>query len=381
MWKAAVFALSTIVYGQSNPAALSDYYERAQSALAAGRYEEARKAYEKLREMEPGLAEIHSNLGLIYFKERKLDEAVAALRRALALKPGLAPSRSLLAISLSELGNYREALPELEKAFRESHSPDAKRICGLHLLRAYDNLQRERDAVEVALQLNGLFPNDPEVLYQTGKVYGNYAYLTMRKLGDVAPDSIWRHQAAAEAFESQGAADQAVAEYRAVLALDPRRPGIHYRIGRTLLGQAGGTNSSDNPAAEEEFERELEIDPTNANAAYELGEMFRKSGQMEKAREYFERGLKYYPDFQQAHLALGGTLIALEKPDLALSHLKKAAVLDPEDDVTFYRLARAYQMLGNEADRRAALAEYERLHKTRRKEDVFQASDVTRQTQ
>jgi len=381
VWKAAVFALSTIVYGQSNPAALSDYYERAQSALAAGRYEEARKAYEKLREMEPGLAEIHSNLGLIYFKERKLDEAVAALRRALALKPGLAPSRSLLAISLSELGNYREALPELEKAFRESHSPDAKRICGLHLLRAYDNLQRERDAVEVALQLNGLFPNDPEVLYQTGKVYGNYAYLTMRKLGDVAPDSIWRHQAAAEAFESQGAADQAVAEYRAVLALDPRRPGIHYRIGRTLLGQAGGTNSSDNPAAEEEFERELEIDPTNANAAYELGEMFRKSGQMEKAREYFERGLKYYPDFQQAHLALGGTLIALEKPDLALSHLKKAAVLDPEDDVTFYRLARAYQMLGNEADRRAALAEYERLHKTRRKEDVFQASDVTRQTQ
>src|SRR5437763_517177 len=85
--------------------------------------------------------------------------------------------------------------------------------------------------------------------------------------------------------------DEAVAQYRAVLALDPRRPGIHYRIGRTLVGQTGGTSSMDNPTASEEFERELEIDPTNANAAYELGEIFRKSGQMEKAREYFERAL------------------------------------------------------------------------------------------
>ena len=211
MLKAALFAWATIAYGQSNPAARSEYYDRAQSALAAGKYEEAREAYEKLREMDPGLAEVHSNLGLIYFKERKLDEAVAALRRALALKPGLTPARSLLALSLSELGNYREALPELEKAFRESTPPDAGRICGLHLMRAYDNLRRERDAVEVALQLNRLFPNDPEALFQTGKVYGNYAYLTMHKLAEVAPDSIWKHQAAAEAFESQGATEQAVA--------------------------------------------------------------------------------------------------------------------------------------------------------------------------
>jgi len=53
--------------------------------LASGRYEEAQRAYEKLRELEPGVAEVHANLGLIYFEEKKFEQAVPALRQALKL--------------------------------------------------------------------------------------------------------------------------------------------------------------------------------------------------------------------------------------------------------------------------------------------------------
>jgi len=61
------------------------YAQEGQSALASGRYEEAQRAYEKLRELEPGVAEVHANLGLIYFEEKKFEQAVPALRQALKL--------------------------------------------------------------------------------------------------------------------------------------------------------------------------------------------------------------------------------------------------------------------------------------------------------
>ena len=58
------------------------------------------------------------------------------------------------------------------------------------------------------------------------------------KLSRVAPASIWMHQAAGELNESRGYLDAAIREYREVLGLDPRRPGIHLRLGRTLLARA-----------------------------------------------------------------------------------------------------------------------------------------------
>ena len=52
--------------------------------------------------------------------------------------------------------------------------------------------------------------------------------------------------------------------------------------------------------------------PDNANAAYELGEMRRKSKQNEEAQKYFEQAIQHYPDFAEAQLGLAAVL--LEKP-------------------------------------------------------------------
>ena len=136
------------------------------------------------------------------------------------------------------------------------------------------------------LELNRLYPNDPEVLYHNGRIFGNFAFLNMQKLAQVAPDSVWRHQAEAEAYESQGSYDSAISEYRQVLSADPQRPGIHYRIGRTLLARSRQSNSpEDVAAAAKEFAQELEVDPGNANAAYELGEIHRNAGEFDRSTE------------------------------------------------------------------------------------------------
>jgi tetratricopeptide (TPR) repeat protein len=371
--------------GQSSgPDAVERYSEQAQRALAEGHYPAAEQAFEKLRDLEPGVAEVHANLGLIYFQEGKFEQAVPALRQALTLKPGLAKTESVLAMSLSELGHYKDALPGLEKGFHHSTDPEVKRMCGLQLERAYTGLQLDRKAVEVGMEMDRLYPNDPEVLYHNGKILGNFAYLTMQRLVQVAPSSAWRHLAAAEAQESQGAYAEAIGEYHQVLATDPLRPGIHYRLGRTLLLRSQKTRSADDFAeALSEFEQELKLDPSNADAAYEIGEIHRKAGRFDQAQQFFGLALEHYPDFEEAHVGLAGALIGLRNNAAALSQLQTATGLNPEDEVAWYRLSQVQRALGNTTGQKRALAQYQRLHERTTAqngiEPISSPRDVTRQ--
>ena len=387
-WSIAICAAwlcsGDVLAQSSDTSALERYAEEGQRALAEGRYSEAEQAFEKLRELEPGMAEVHANLGLIYFQERKFEQAVPALRQALKLKPTLSKSDSLLAMSLSELGHYQEALPGLEKGFRRSPDPAIKRMSGLQLERAYSGLRRDDKAVEVALELNRLYPDDPEILYNNGKIFGNFAFLNIQKLSQVAPNSVWRHLAAAEAQESQGAYEQAIAEYREVLRLAPERAGIHYRIGRTLLARFWERHApEDSTAAGKEFEEELQVDPSNANAAYELGEMHRKAKQIDEAQRYFEQALQNYPNFEEAHLGLAAVLLQKNQPEQALVHAQKAVTANPQNEVCWYRLSQIQGRLGNVAEQQKASAEFQRLHDLSTRQKGFgpsaAPSEVTQQ--
>jgi tetratricopeptide (TPR) repeat protein len=371
---------------QADPAALDRYFQEGEQALAQGRYQEAARAYEKLKELSPATAEVHAKLGLIYFQQRDYERAVPALRQALKLKPSLSKADVLLAMSLSELGRFKEALPGLQKGFRQASDVPLRRMAGLQLLRAHTGLQQDARAVEVALELSRLHPDDPEILYHSGRLFANFAYLQTLKLSRVAPASVWMLQAAGEANESQGLHDAAIRKYRDALALDPRRTGIHFRIGRTLLARArqAGSEAAASGTREEamkEFEEELRVDPTNANASYELAELHRKAGELDKARPLFERSVKHYPDFEDARIGLARVLIAEGRPEQALPHLQKAISSSPDNEVSHYQLSVAYGRLGNAAEQQKALAEFQRLRGRQREREatLLAPREVTKQ--
>lgn len=383
-WILTVAGAATVLAQAGEDNSPQRYADAGQQALAAGQYTEAQSDFEQLAKLEPGVAEVHATLAVIYYKLRLYEAAVREIHTAQRLKPGLPRLDSLLAMSLSELGRYREALPGLEKAFRQSADPEIKRMCGLQLMRSYTGLRRDDDAVKVALELNRLYANDAEILYYTGKVYGNYAFVTIQKLAYEAPNSVWRHLAAAEAFESQGSFTDAIGEYRAVLTLDPRRFGIHYRIGRTLLAQSHVTGAQANTdEARQEFEQELQLDPSNGNAAYEIGEMYRRAGNLEQAEQFFERALKLYPDFEEAQLGLAAVFMAQQKPEQAQPHLKAAIALNADDEVSWYRLAEVERTLGNRTEQQNALAQFRKLHQAALNQQasrlVDSTDDVTKQ--
>lgn len=376
--------LSGPVVAAPQPDARARLFQDGARALAEQRYADAERAYETLLQLSPDVAEVHASLGLSYFQQRKFNEAVPSLRQALKLKPALPNLPVLLAMSLSELGRFDEALPGLQKGFAQSADPAIKRAAGLQLQRAYTGLQRDAQAVDVALQLTRLYPKDPEILYHASRLYANLAFVTLQNLSQAAPDSVWVHLAAGEANESQGMDDGALRDYRAVLALDPRRPGVHFRLGRVLLArsQRATAGSGDEAEALKEFQQELELDPTHANAAYEIGEIHRKAGRLDTAREYFETALKSYPEFEEALVGLGRTLVVLGKPEAAVALLQKAIAIDAASQVAYYQLAQAYRALGNAAAQEKALAAFEQLKTAASRKDAASLGrrEVTEQT-
>ena len=322
--------------------------QQGQQALASGHWDQAEAAFAELAKLDPNVAEIYANLGAVYFQEGKLDLAIDALQHALRLKPSLTRVKSLLAICLTESGRSVEAVPGLEDCFRSSAEPLLKRQCGLELVRAYTAVHRDADAVETSLALNKAWPDDPEILYQTGKIYGNFTYLTMERLRDKAPNSVWMLQAKAEAQESEKQYDLALASFESVLRLEPQRPGVHYRMGRVYLARfEQARDPKDRDQAADQFRAELALDPLNSNAAYELAQIQYDLGNLEQARQQFESLVERRPEFEQARVGLAGILIETQKPGEAATQLKRAIELDPNDEVAWYRLAPALRLTGD----------------------------------
>jgi predicted Zn-dependent protease len=157
---------------------------------------------------------------------------------------------------------------------------------------------------------------------------------------------------------------------------------MHYRIGRVRLAQAKKAGSETLIAqAREQFELELRRDPSNANAAYELGELQRRAGEFDQAALSFGAAVSADAGFAEAFVGLGRTLIDLGRPADAIAPLTRATSLEPDDQVAVYQLAQAHQRIGNTAEQRLALEQFERLRANRREGGPLGTGrlDVTKQ--
>lgn len=343
-------------------------FQAAETAFAEQRYADAAAGYAELAKSLPDAAEAHAKLGLSLFFDRRCAESAPAFERALALRPDLKAARVLLAICLSELGRFDEALAGLEAGYADPPDyPGVKRLAGLELIRSYLGLREYAKAALLTAELHVAHPEDPEVLFHANRTYREAAVQAALALGREAPGSVWAHQAMGEAYESRQFHDLAAMEYRKALAIEPDRPGLRFRLGEALLAMASDPGQAAD--ALEQFELELAANPNHASAAYRIGEIYRSRNQLETALGYYERAVGLRPAFAAGRLALGRVLLDLERVDEAKEQLERAVELDPTDPTARYQLARACREAGDASGHRAHLSEYRRLQAARRELD------------
>ncbi len=93
-------------------------YERALKAMNTGRSADAEAMLLRLTREYPQLAGPHVNLGIIYYRSRRLQKAQVSLRQALTLNPSRADAYNHLGIVLRNSGRFEEARAAYEQALR-----------------------------------------------------------------------------------------------------------------------------------------------------------------------------------------------------------------------------------------------------------------------
>jgi tetratricopeptide (TPR) repeat protein len=253
------------------------------------------------------------------------------------------------AASLAESGNCSEALPLLAKTAAHITDKELQKRVGLDGVRCAILLQQSVQLLDFVRILNQQFPHDPEVLYVSVHAYSDLSTRAAQELAQTAPTSIPSLEMDAEANEVQGKWDQAEKDYRKILEENPHYPGIHFRLARLLL-------SKPNPPADfqdqakKELLQELEIDPANAGAEYVLGELARQANNFPEAIQHFSKATKFDPNFADAYLGLGVSLLTEKKYAEAVAPLEMAVKLQPGNPAGHYSLATAYARTGRKED-------------------------------
>jgi len=332
----------------------------ARRALSEGDYASAITSLERLARLQPGVAEVHADLGMAYYFAGRPEDAIGQCRAALKLKPSLAHAHYFLGASLAEGGQCKDALAYLEKDYSRATEPQLKRVLGTDAVRCNMALNRPDKAVDFIRLLGYDAPDDPEVLYLSSHVYSELSTRASQRLLMTAPGSPQAHQLNAEVLEMQEKPNEAAEEYRKVLSLNPKLPGIHYRLGRLLLAGPRGPTTLDD--ARREFEGELKTDPGNAAAEYELGEMAREARLWGQAVEHFERAVRLESQFTEALIGLGKSLVSAGRAQEAVAPLEKAVKLEPQNPNAHYQLSFAYRRLGREEEAKKELAAYKETH-------------------
>ena len=145
------------------------------------------------------------------------------------------------------------------------------------------------DSLEFLVVLSREFPHDPEALYAATHAYSDLSLRSSQDLARDAPFSYQVHKLNAEALELQGKWDEAAAEYRKILEINPTLQGIHAQLGRALLSKPQ-PSPTDVEQAKKNFEEELEIDPRNAVAEYVLGQLAADAKDSSTAIQHFTQG-------------------------------------------------------------------------------------------
>ena len=213
-------------------------------------------------------------------------------------------------------------------------------------------LDRTGEAIRFVELLGDGFQSDPDVLYFKTHFFSDLSVRTSRELLMRAPASVQARQLNAEALEAQGKWNEAAAEYRKMLELEPSREGIHYLIGRLLLSQPASGNERDElrEQAKKEFEAELAVNERNPGAQFILAEFARDEGRLDEAVQRFQKATLYDAGFGHAWLGLGRSLLAQDKANDAIPALERAVQLLPDIAEAHYQLALAYKRAGRQAD-------------------------------
>ena len=323
-------------------------------ALEAGDLSRAEQDFRQYLGQHPASAEALSNLGTICARRQQFREAVGFYDRALQSDPKLVPVHFNIAVSLGRLNEHVRAADHL-RTFLKSfpQEPRAHQLLGLCLTESGD-LRGALPELETSYRLN---PRDTSIL--SSLAYANARAGDMERAAELLAQS-QTEPAQSKLIEGlieyrRGRFAEARVLFEEVLKLNPDVvPAI------TALGRLELLDHNDSRAIKL-LERALSANPSDAESTYQLGVLYDRTGHPDQGIKLLRRAITLRANYPDPHYHLGRIAVDRKDYKTALSELELARRLLPDQEAIRLLLARTYQALGREADAKSEFAEVRRL--------------------
>jgi len=185
------------------PAGAVDYYNRGDALYHEGKQEQAIAAFREAIRIRPNYVAAHAILGAALKDQGKLEEAIAEFREAIRIQPDFAVACYVLGDALLEQGKLEEGIAALRDAIR---------------------LQPNN-----ALAHNGL----GVALSKQGKL--EEAITAYREAIRIQPDDADAHNNLGAALRDQGKLEEAIAEFRQAIGIEPEDALAHNNLAWSLV--------------------------------------------------------------------------------------------------------------------------------------------------
>lgn len=302
-----------------------EHVERAHEHYEAGRWAEAESELRHAISMHPDRADWHFNLGLTLDAAGKHDEALRAFRDAHELDPAEAPPMLAIGALSLRLDKIHDAVRWFEAAAK---ARPERQDAYVHLIDAYTRLGRHDDAETAfyqSLHCDGRADDAPPGEHDA-TAYANIA----------------------ESLAERGLHARAVWCLREALRLDPDLPRANARLA-DLYADTGK-----HERARQLYLRELRTSPGDIDTLLGLGRLLVRMNRLGEASEKFRRVLEIESDHPDAHFELAALAEREGREKEAIAGYRLVLRLDPDYPSARRRLATRLLNLG-ESDAAAAL--------------------------
>jgi arylsulfatase A-like enzyme/Tfp pilus assembly protein PilF len=279
-------------------------------------FEKIASMYRKVLADDPNVIDAWFNLGNVYYRFRKYEEAIKYFQKALELKP-----------------DYD--LPVINMA------------------NAYRRLGRDEAALAGYEHYLTIDPKNAHVRYQVGEIYldrGDVAKAeqNFRQALAIDPREASARNAIGVLAFNRGDLGTAEREVREALEVKKDVRLAHYNL--ALIAEERG----DLGAAEAEYKKELDLHPNAYKAAFNLGRLYERLGNPSAQAASLKQAVDLNPDFAEGRLFLAKAYLdgGSRYPE-AIELARKALALGPRRDLlplAHFVLADLYNRVGRPQD-------------------------------
>ncbi|HKE26020.1 MAG TPA: tetratricopeptide repeat protein [Bryobacteraceae bacterium] len=350
----ACFFFAVLVAGAAQTT--KEIFDRAVQALAAEDYQTAERDFQTVLRQEPRNVGALGNLGVIYSRTGRADQAITMYQRALQSSPDDEALLLNLGLVYLRQENHARAMPLFARVVAiDPQHKQARQL--LAVCQAY--VGQLEPAIQELEALRKGAPQDENILFLLGFAYLRHhepekaKAIFAQMFQDAGP--VRSEFLAGKAAYEAALFSQAEESFRKVIQLDAAFPEVHLELGKVYIS----LRRTDDAVGE--LQRALKANPGDADASYFLGAVLVQAGRYAEGVPHLERAKTAKPDFWAPYFYLGKAKLKLEQAGEAAAQLQKAAALNSDDAMVYDTLARALEKCGREAEARRAMAKVRAL--------------------